>query len=125
MHDEAQRRPFSAFRVVGMDDPGEGTLVRMALEGHAAAATLDLVARTVTVWHHSPTDDIEARIAELGMGAGVWPAGRRRTTCPGKWQLLNPAAGARALLWLLAINAVMCVIEGLTNWWADRRPAGR
>ena len=107
----------SAFRVVGMDDPGEETLVRMALEGHAAALRFDLVARTVTVWHHSPADDIEARIAGLGMGAERLASGPA-DDLPGG-DVANPAAERWALSWLLAINAVMFVIEGLTGWWAE------
>ena len=57
----------STFRVDDMDCPGEEHLVRMALDGHAQALAFDLMARSVTVWHSLPADDIEARIARLGI----------------------------------------------------------
>jgi hypothetical protein len=107
----------STFRVDDMDCPAEESLVRMALDGHAQALAFDLMARSVTVWHSLPVDDIEARIARLGMGA------ERLDSGPADGMPAAPATDAaaerRALSWLLAINAVMFMIEGLAGWWAE------
>jgi len=107
----------STFRVGDMDCPAEESLVRMALDGHAAALEFDLVARTVSVWHSLPVDDIEARIARLGMGAERLHSGPVDTLPAAN--TTDPAAERRALRWLLAINAAMFVIEGLAGWWAE------
>lgn len=107
----------STFRVGDMDCPGEEQLVRMALDGHTQALAFDLMARTVTVWHSLPTDEIEVRIARLGMGAerlDSGPAGALPVA-----PAIDAAAERRALSWLLAINAVMFLIEGLAGWWAE------
>ena len=79
----AEARFRSTFRVGDMDCPGEEHLVRMALDGHAQALAFDLMARSVTVWHSLPADDIEARIARLGIGGGA----------PGQWAGRWPARG--------------------------------
>lgn len=100
-----------------MDCPAEESLVRMALDGHAQALEFDLLARTVSVWHSLPVDDIEARIARLGMGAERLHSGPADGLPAAA--ATDPVAERRALRWLLAINAVMFVIEGLAGWWAE------
>lgn len=107
----------STFRVGDMDCPAEESLVRMALDGYAEALEFDLMARTVSVWHRLPVDDIEARIARLGMGAERLHSGPANAMPAAV--ATDPGAERRALRWLLAINAAMFVIEGVAGWWAE------
>lgn len=107
----------SIFRVGDMDCPAEEALVRMELDGLAHGLEFDLGARTVTVWHGVPADEVETRIARLGMGAECLASGPA-AGAPGA-RAEDPAAERRALRWLLAINAAMFVIEGLAGWWAE------
>jgi hypothetical protein len=112
-----EARFVSRFRVADMDCPAEEALVRMALEGQAHGLEFDLPARTVSVWHAAPVDEIEARIARVGMGCERLASGPAEGAPVAK--LADPAAERRALSWLLAINAAMFVIEGLAGWWAE------
>lgn len=91
--------------------------MRMALDDHAQALEFDLMARTVVVWHAAPADEIEARIARLGMGAERLES--MSVDHPPEVRVPDPAAERRALGWLLAINAAMFVIEGVAGWWAE------
>jgi Co/Zn/Cd efflux system component len=100
-----------------MDCPAEESLVRMALDGQAHGLEFDLLERTVSVWHAAPVEEIEARIARLGMGCERLASGPADGAPVAK--VSDPAAERRALSWLLAINAAMFVIEGLAGWWAE------
>lgn len=112
-----EARCVSRFRVADMDCPAEEALVRMALDGQAHGLEFDLLERTVSVWHAVPVDEIEARIARLGMGCERLASGPAEAAPVAKAS--DPAAERRALSWLLAINAAMFVIEGLAGWWAE------
>ncbi|MBS0344883.1 MAG: cation transporter [Proteobacteria bacterium] len=107
----------STFRVGDMDCPAEEALVRMELDGLAHGLEFDLVARTVTVWHGVPADEVETRIVRLGMGAERLASGPAAGAPAARVE--DPAAERRALRWLLVINAAMFVIEGLAGWWAE------
>lgn len=107
----------SRFRVGDMDCPAEESLVRMALDGQAHGLEFDLLERTVSVWHAVPVEEIESRIARLGMGCERLASGPAEGAPVAK--VSDPVAERRALSWLLAINAAMFVIEGLAGWWAE------
>lgn len=107
----------STFRVGDMDCPAEEALVRMELDGLAHGLEFDLGARTVTVWHAVAADEVETRIARLGMGAERLASGPAAGAPAARVE--DPVAERRALRWLLAINAAMFVIEGLAGWWAE------
>lgn len=107
----------SRFRVGDMDCPAEESLVRMALDGQAHGLEFDLLERTVSVWHAVPVEEIEVRIARLGMGCERLASGPADGAPVAK--VSDPVAERRALSWLLAINAAMFVIEGLAGWWAE------
>ena len=107
----------STFRVGDMDCPAEEALVRMELDGLAHGLEFDLIARTVTVWHAVSPDEVEARIARLGMGAERLASGPAAGAPAARVE--DPVAERRALRWLLAINAAMFVVEGLAGWWAE------
>lgn len=103
----------SEFRVPKMDCAAEERLVRAALEGRPeiGALTFDLPERRVRVRHAAGM--AEAVLERLeGLGLGAEPIGTRPLPV-GAPDLPVPdaAAEARTLWTLLAINAVMFVVE--------------
>ncbi|MDY0013409.1 MAG: cation transporter [Rhodocyclaceae bacterium] len=100
-----------------MDCPAEEQLIRLALGGLAGELRFDLAGRRLGVGHQAPVAEILARLAELGMGAELLASGPAGAAAPSP----APQSGrqARALVWLLAINAAMFLLEGLAGWWAD------
>lgn len=101
-----------------MDCPAEEQLIRMALAGTPSIHSLrfDLEARLLTVCHAGSAEAILTRLIPLGFGARL--TGSRIAT-PADFHLTAPAAPeARTLILLLAINALMFLVEILAGWWA-------
>jgi Co/Zn/Cd efflux system component/copper chaperone CopZ len=112
-------RTKTVFAVPGMDCPSEERLVRMALDGVAGISDLrcDLQARRVTVIHAGdPTPLLEA-LEPLRLGARLSASGEAASgdvaVPPGE------AMEARTLRLLLALNAVMFVVELVAGWLAQ------
>lgn len=101
----------TTFAVPGMDCPSEERLIRMALEPEAAVADLrfDLDARTLVVRHRGDPAPILARLEPLGFGARV--VGTAEASDAAAPPAGDPAAEARVLRQLVAINATMFVAE--------------
>lgn len=111
----------SRFVMPGMDCPAEESLVRMALEGEPGLCGLkfDLPERTLLVYHEGAVDGISARLVQVGMGA-QWVSTLPETGDPlPHGPAPSSTAEHRVLVWLLAINAVMLVVELLAGWWAE------
>lgn len=100
----------STFAIPGMDCPSEERLVRMALEPLPEVRELrfDLEARRLRVWHSGAAETVLARLEPLGFGARLDRTADAASEAP---PAVDPAAEARALRLLLAINAVMFVVE--------------
>jgi Co/Zn/Cd efflux system component len=105
----------SAFAVPRMDCPSEERTIRMALDGLASvrALSFDLPGRRLTVWHEQGAAPIIAgRLEPLGLGAHLVET---RTGAPAIAGMPTPeaqgGAEARTLWVVLAINAVMFVVE--------------
>jgi cation diffusion facilitator family transporter len=102
-----------------MDCPSEESLVRTALGGAPAVRGLafDLPRRTLVVWHAGGPAEVLARLEPLGLGA------RAKESRAGEAELPSPtsdtAAEARTLWTVLAINAVMFVVEAVAGWRAE------
>lgn len=105
----------SEFAVPRMDCPSEERTIRMALDGLALvrALSFDLPGRRLTIWHEqgaAPT--IAERLEPLGLGAHLLET---RTGAGALAGLPTPEAQgdaqARTLWIVLAINAVMFVVE--------------
>ena len=114
---------LSHYRIRQMDCPSEERLVRMALDplGSVAHMQFDLAAREVKLWHRA-----DPRISEalLNLGLGAEPISTDQPldagSAPPPVEDAAQAAGERRVLYiLLALNALMFVIEGLAGWWAD------
>lgn len=113
---EAQR--VSVFRIPGMDCPAEEQIIRLALRDVARGLAFELGARRLEVWHDEPAEQLLGRLRKLGMGAELLESG----TPAGEGappEATGPAAERHVLWLLLAINALMFVVEGLAGWWAE------
>lgn len=97
-----------------MDCPSEENLIRMALGDVTGIRALefDLAAHTLRVTHDGSIDAVLTAIAPLGFGAEPGesvPAEGCAT--PDSTPAADDAGEARTLRWLLAINALMFIIE--------------
>lgn len=100
-----------------MDCPAEEHLIRFALGSLSTRLHFDLAARRLGVEHRGPVGEIQARLAALAMGAELLAKGGEGPATASS----APDRGSqtRVLVWLLAINGAMFVLEGLVGWWAD------
>lgn len=101
----------SVFSIPGMDCPSEERLIRMALADHPGVGRLafDLAQRRLRVWHDGSPQAVLARIEPLGFGARLEQT--EAAVVPDVVAADDPAAEARVLRQLLAINGVMFVVE--------------
>lgn len=101
----------STFLIPGMDCPSEERLVRMALDDLSSVRTLefDLEGRRLRVWHAGAAEDVLNRLLPLGFGAELASSAQSVDAPP--TVAIDPAAEARVLKQLLAINAVMFAVE--------------
>ncbi len=94
-------------------------MIRMALDGTAGVSELrfDLPGRTLTVLHEGDPARVLAKLEPLGLGAKL---ARTERSEPGEVATSpHDASEARALRTLLAINAVMFVVELVAGWLAQ------
>ena len=109
----------SLFRIPGMDCAAEEQMIRLRLaDAPVAAYAFDLPGRTLTLDHDGDASAILERLLPLGYGAELVESRPLDAATP----LLNanhdPASEQRVLIWLLAINATLFVIELGAGWWA-------
>lgn len=110
----------TTFDVPKMDCPSEERMIRLALADLDGVDSLefDLPGRSLVVVHTVTTDEINRRLAPLGLGARLADslALPTRPDSPG----VSQEVGERRALWfLLAINGVMFVAEMVTGWMAQ------
>jgi len=106
---------LSRYLLPGMDCPSEEQLVRACLAETDGVVQLgfDLPARTLSVWHHIDPHVIANTLAPLGFGHTLLDSGPTSTAPP-------PERDERIVLWqLMAINALMFVIEIIAGWLAE------
>ncbi len=108
----------SVFRIPGMDCPAEEVQIRTALGDVARRLDFDLPGRRLTVLHAVPVDVVLGRLKALGMGAELAESGPAPDE-PLASAVADPAGERRTLGVLLAINALMFVVEALAGWWAE------
>ncbi len=109
----------SLYAIAGMDCPSEERLIRMALEGTPGLGALafDLQRRELRVQHAGPVQAITDRLQGLQLGAQLLssaPLAGEALAAPA-----SDAQEARVLRWLLAINALMFVVELVAGWLAE------
>ena len=119
----AEARTRSVFRIPGMDCPSEEQMIRLRLaEAPVAALAFDLAGRRLTVEHDGDPQAILARLVPLGYGAELAESHTLAADEAAPAAPADDAAGARVLWILLALNAVMFVVELGAGIWA--RSAG-
>ncbi|MDA0235293.1 cation transporter [Thauera aminoaromatica] len=119
----AEARTRSVFRIPGMDCPSEEQMIRLRLaEAPVAALAFDLAGRRLTVDHDGDPQAILARLVPLGYGAELAESHTLAADEAAPAAPADDAAEARVLWILLALNAVMFVVELGAGIWA--RSAG-
>ncbi|MHB1370159.1 MAG: cation transporter [Pseudomonadaceae bacterium] len=113
----------SVFRIPGMDCPSEEQMIRLRLaDAPVTALAFDLGGRRLTVDHDGDPAAILARLVPLGYGAALAESYPLGNESPALAPPPDDRAEARVLWTLLAINALMFVIELGAGVWA--RSAG-
>ena len=115
----------STFTVPKMDCPSEENLIRMALRDVPGLRALefDLAHRQLAAVHECPAHTLLQRLQPLNLGASLLasapaPALQPLPAAAAEAQA-GDAAETRTLRWLLAINAVMFVVELALGWVAQ------
>ncbi len=112
----------SNFRIPKMDCAAEEQIVRMALDGvdGVCGLSFDLPGRTLCVWHEGEAHQITRKLDPLGLGAALSETEEATTTPPPAARTAaEDATEARTLWILLAINAVMFVVELVAGWLGE------
>jgi Co/Zn/Cd efflux system component len=109
----------TVFTVPKMDCPSEERMVRMALDGTSGIVDLrfDLQARTVTVIHVGDAAPLAAKLQPLALGAKV--AASTEISDGERVAATSDFAEGRTLRVLLAINAVMFLVEAVAGWLSE------
>jgi Co/Zn/Cd efflux system component len=110
----------SVFHMPGMDCPAEEGMIRLRLQGAPVVGlSFDLVARRLTVDHAGDPAELLERLRPLGYGATLLESGAVADAADRVDDAAQTdAAEARVLWWLLAINALMFVVEIGAGWLA-------
>lgn len=107
---------ISEFNVPQMDCPSEENLVCTAFESIDEGLTFefDISSRKVRIYHPDIAETVEKTMTSVGLGAkliSVEPVGREAARAAQETAKSEEVREARVLRWLLAINAVMFVLE--------------
>jgi Co/Zn/Cd efflux system component/copper chaperone CopZ len=113
----------STFAVPKMDCPSEENLIRMALRDVPGIRALefDLAHRQLAAVHEGPAQTLLQRLQPLNLGASLLASAPalQPLAAAGPEAQAGDTAEARTLRWLLAINAVMFVVELALGWVAQ------
>lgn len=112
----------SVFSVPKMDCPSEENMIKMALEQvpGVQSVSFDLAQRRMTALHTGPADVLLQRLQPLGLGAQLAESGSASETHADEAvEPTDSAAEARLLTLLLAINALMFIVEIVVGFWAQ------
>jgi Co/Zn/Cd efflux system component len=106
------------FAIPKMDCPSEERLIRMALDGLDGIGVLrfDLEKRTLAVTHRGESGPVLAKLEPLGLGARVVESGEAGPVEPAAPEVRDEASTLRLLL---AINAVLFLVEIVAGWLAQ------
>ena len=109
----------SRFHIPGMDCAAEEQMIRLRLaDAPVAAYAFDLPGRALTLDHDGDASAILERLLPLGYGAELVESRPLDAATPLLNANLDAAGEQRVLIWLLAINATLFVIELGAGWWA-------
>ncbi|EHR39738.1 CDF family heavy metal/H(+) antiporter [Alishewanella jeotgali KCTC 22429] len=102
----------SLYHIPKMDCPSEERLIRLALQDLDGIVQLefDLAQRQLAILHQGDATMITKKLQSLGLGAQL-SISRAASVADRQSFTADPAAERRTLYWLLAINAMMFVLE--------------
>lgn len=102
----------SLYHIPKMDCPSEERLIRLALQDLDGIMQLefDLAQRQLAILHQGDATMITKKLQSLGLGAQL-SISRAASVADRQSFTADPAAERRTLYWLLAINAMMFVLE--------------
>lgn len=108
----------SLLAIPRMDCPSEERLIRMALDGLEGVGELrfDLRGRTLSVTHRGEPGPLLAKLEPLGFGARVVESSEAG---PEEQRAAEVRDEASTLRLLLAINAVLFLVEVVAGWLAQ------
>lgn len=111
----------TTFDVPKMDCPSEERMIRLALAELDGVESLqfDLTARSLVMVHSAAVDEINHRLAPLGLGASLKETVELEAPPDPVGSMSQDAQEQRTLWILLAINGVMFVAEMVTGWLAQ------
>lgn len=113
----------SQYSIPKMDCPSEERMIRMALHNVSEVTGLifDLTARELSVVHNQSADTITEKLQSLGLGATLMETRAADSAALRSRQTAGPTSEqeATSLRLLLAINAVMFVVELTTGLFAQ------
>lgn len=111
----------SVYQAPGMDCPSEERLIRLALDGLESVVALDfdLAERRLTIWHRGEAEAVTGRLAPLGLGARLIETTPPPEGLPALGVATTAQDQTRALQLVLAINALMFIVELTTGWLAE------
>ncbi|MAZ87352.1 MAG: cation transporter [Cellvibrionaceae bacterium] len=115
---------ISEFTVPKMDCPAEENMIRIALEPiqPTVIPDFDTPNRRLKVYHSDNFQEVESRLTSLGLGARLNNTRLIQEDELSRASLTAIEADAsesRVLKQLLAINAVMFLVEIVVGWWAQ------
>lgn len=110
----------STFAIPKMDCPSEERLIRLSLgdDPEIRDLSFDLEGHRLAAVHSGPAEDILQRLASLNLGASL-TASEPAQASDVREEHHGDAAERRVLLWLLAINAAMFLVEIVVGWIAQ------
>jgi len=109
----------SRFRIPGMGCAAEEQMIRLRLtDAQVAAFSFDLPGRALTLDHGGDANMILERLLPLGYGTELVETRRLDAATALLTGNLDASGEKRVLIWLLAINATLFVVELGAGWWA-------
>lgn len=106
----------TVFHIPGMDCPSEEQLIRLALSSlEIKALTFNLSQKKLTVRHSTEPTKILGKLEPLGLGAAICSS--EQVLAKAQVQA-SDASQTNVLLWLLALNGTMFLIEVTAGWFA-------
>lgn len=113
----------SLFSVAKMDCPSEERVIRLALDSVSGVTALDfdLDRRELRVVHNGSVEPIAQRLEGLALGARLVSTSAANDAIPRDATTPSTTAGQEksVLITLIAINAVMFVVEIVTGWLGE------
>lgn len=111
---------LSTFQVKHLDCPCEESLIRMKMESIEGIIKqeYDIAGRTFRVYHRGDVLTIEASLSELNLGSKLMESVALDGSSVAVADDTSDRLARKTLIWVLAINLTLFVVEVLIGWFA-------